>query len=399
MSQQSTTTETKQKWGAYICPSCNSVFRLITSSNAQASRCPNCADYLHITPRSESTPAQWNPNQQLLSKQSQHLSDTTPHSTDPTNKTKGPRRRKQKKKNNHTSTQWDSAQEQPSSSRSTSAKPWIIVFFLSLLSIASPLFLLAKKNEINKIHTQLSNPTNFRKITSSEFNSSVGLNKSIEESKTQNIRAINESTELCTQAVTLFLEASTIDDMLPLIHDRERLEPLIRRYYKKNSYKKRGFKEILIKQGSRISGNFYTFRVVTSDYKTDSIVCVDQGNDTFLVDWESWIGYGDLTQAELRKQKPTRPTAIRALVKKTNYYNFQFSDDSQWQAYQISTKDSDDILYGYVLSSSAAHLELASFVSEKKVTALQLKIRYPKANKRASQVIIDSVISNGWVKK
>jgi len=88
---------------------------------------------------------------------------------------------------------------------------------------------------------------------------------------------------------------------------------------------------------------------------------------------------------------------MRVIIQNTEYYNFQFSDDSVWQSYQIKTKNSDDVLYGYVKKGSGPHLELQAKLNEVKKASMRVEISYPSRNKQPYQVLINSILDNGWV--
>jgi hypothetical protein len=80
----------------------------------------------------------------------------------------------------------------------------------------------------------------------------------------------------------------------------------------------------------------------------------------------------------------------------TNYYNFDFSDEAKWKSYTLLSHDEKYQIYGYV--------ELGSPIATAIGEALEpgdrfftLSLKFPENAESNNQVIIERVISNGWV--
>ena len=98
-------------------------------------------------------------------------------------------------------------------------------------------------------------------------------------------------------------------------------------------------------------------------------------------------------------KKPTQPVEVRVTVTMESYYNYDFpnSSENEWQSYRLEFPGENQVLYGYLPRSSALNLSMVSAL-DRSPMLMTLKIRYRDASSHASQVLIDSIVAEGWVK-
>ena len=107
------------------------------------------------------------------------------------------------------------------------------------------------------------------------------------------------------------------------------------------------------------------------------------------------MGYSEIPLQEFADQKVQRATLVRVVVEKDHYFNFDFSDSSQWECYRILKDTDDPVLFGYLSADSPLREKLAS-AANKKATFI-LKIQYPENLRSDNQVLIVDVVYEGWV--
>jgi hypothetical protein len=134
--------------------------------------------------------------------------------------------------------------------------------------------------------------------------------------------------------------------------------------------------------------------VRTSDFKDRNMV-VEKTGDGFKVDWESWVGWSEMSWKQLREIRPTEPKLFRVFAKQGKYYNFVFSDDTEWRCYQLDSPDRKNSIFGYVKRGSKLDMELAKVGNVP--IAMTLMIRFPQNAPADNQVFIDSMVADGWV--
>jgi hypothetical protein len=70
------------------------------------------------------------------------------------------------------------------------------------------------------------------------------------------------------------------------------------------------------------------------------------------LDWESLVGYGDRTWAQLRASRATEKIVVRALARLDDYYNFEFADERRYLSLRLHSPDREDYVNGYLLRDS-----------------------------------------------
>ncbi len=135
---------------------------------------------------------------------------------------------------------------------------------------------------------------------------------------------------------------------------------------------------------------YYAIGVTLVDMRTAyAVVAIEE--DHFLVDWESFVGYSEMSLSKFMEEKPGSATLFRVRAKPDDYYNFNFTA-KQYQCLRLTNMEQTTVIYGYVMKGSGL---LSSLQSGKEFFTLRL--RYPEKSKSANQVIIDEVITSGWV--
>lgn len=195
--------------------------------------------------------------------------------------------------------------------------------------------------------------------------------------------------------VEAFLGAKTVNELLETVRDRERLEPSIRRYYAE------GYAPVPVRQIApdgqlQTTGGLFSVLVELPDFSRKPIALAREG-DGFLVDWESWVGYSEMRWDEFMRRRPTEPALFRVKTQQLDYYNFDFSDDKNWQSFRLESPDGEHTLYAYVPRYSAMVQELKPLNPKVVTSTHTLRLRYAEGASRPDQVLVEEVIASGWV--
>jgi hypothetical protein len=99
---------------------------------------------------------------------------------------------------------------------------------------------------------------------------------------------------------------------------------------------------------------------------------------------------------DLKKSRPTKPVLLRVVVSDVSYYNFDFTDEARWSSYRLESSDGEQSLYAYVPRAGVLDARLKSLdgVKERLFT---VKAHYPEDAPSESQVIIDEIMTDGWL--
>ena len=80
----------------------------------------------------------------------------------------------------------------------------------------------------------------------------------------------------------------------------------------------------------------------------------------------------------------------------TNYYNFDFSDESKWRSHTLLSADDKHRMYGYVELGSLIEDDIPAFTEETDRFFI-LSLKFPENSQSNNQVIIERVIASGWI--
>ncbi len=162
---------------------------------------------------------------------------------------------------------------------------------------------------------------------------------------------VNASSVLseASQLIQKYNETPNWQDRLKYVFEPERVRGLMEDYYEQQN----GVDPVIgapIDQGRfRINGTevvVLTYRGARTDGKLE-IALRRAGGDRLLIDWESFVGYGERTFAELTRSRPTEPVLIRALVELDDYYNFEFNDETKFISLKLSSPDGASYVNAY----------------------------------------------------
>lgn len=152
-----------------------------------------------------------------------------------------------------------------------------------------------------------------------------------------------------TQIIQKYNQTPSWQDRLRYVFEPESVRLLMEDFYETQN----GVDPVigaLMEQGRfRIDGVeivLLTYRGARNDGKVE-IALRRASGDRLLIDWESFVGYGEKSFDELIGSRPTAPVLIRGLVNLDDYYNFEFSDSRKLISLKISSPDGTSFINAY----------------------------------------------------
>ena len=195
-----------------------------------------------------------------------------------------------------------------------------------------------------------------------------------------------------------FLHAKSAAELRPLIRDPERVIPLMDAYYAEQHPFAPADIRAMPDQGNLfVYKHFVVVSLETKGFH-NFYVTLEKGPEGYLVDWESYIGYGEMSLSTFRMQKPTSPVLMRFDLKPVHYYNLDFEGrEDAYQSYQLNPVDDSPSLYGYVRRHSPEHDKITAALLQVGNSPCVLKIRYPENSTQGDQVEISEFVQKGYV--
>ena len=193
-----------------------------------------------------------------------------------------------------------------------------------------------------------------------------------------------------------FFAAENVEEMSRWVRNRERVLPLMKGYYARpgHEFRPEVCRTIGEDEGAFVEGAMAAILVTLGDFSQRQIA-LQKTEDGFLVDWESWVGYSEMSWEEFKQRKPTRPLVFRVRMRRETYFNFGFSDDSKWLCFRMLSPEGD-LLWGYAAEDTAS-AKLVTWDTGDREELATVLLRFPENASRADQAVIDDFVVSGWV--
>lgn len=211
-----------------------------------------------------------------------------------------------------------------------------------------------------------------------------------------------ESSEISAQFITRaeeiagkFLSAQSVEELRDLVRDPNITIPRIMKLHPDGKIDMGGLDAFNTTDEFMKSGEFITVTVRTKNYDERTMIFAETA-DGIRIDWESWVGWCEMGWEEFMTTKPTTGTLFRVKLNKTHYYNFNFSDESKWKSYALFSHDENNRMYGYVEQGSQTALDLGD-AADPGDRYFILSLKFPNNADSNNQVIIERIISKGWI--
>jgi DNA-directed RNA polymerase subunit RPC12/RpoP len=415
-------TPAQRRWNPYICQDCRAIFRVPSDYEGTGVVCPKCDRMMRLPKPGEVVADEANfgtmhavtadsdvsvstaPESTLWDSTDPHFADPPPHENRevaPSSISPAPsitesitrkgepmrRRKKHRRKSDADANEWQDHSERRGHDLSSESSRWVIggviaLGFALLLLVASLATHLGPKKvvaPIKPVVIELPNITHANPV----FDRTKYLTE---------ISAIES-------VIRKFLQARTPDEMLLHVRQTPHIKDRVLAYYQKHSFQMPGFSKIDDESVDlSTDGKMFTASVVTNVFSKTGIAVLEEDHG-YLVDWESWVGWSEMSFEELMKEKPTTPVELRVSVESENYYNFDFppEDERLWQSYRLVAPDGVLFLHGYVKKASDLDNDLR-LSPDQTVKNVILRIKYPEKSTNQKQVLIDSIVADGWLK-
>jgi hypothetical protein len=120
----------------------------------------------------------------------------------------------------------------------------------------------------------------------------------------------------------------------------------------------------------------------------------------WLLDWESFVGYGDMGWQAFLAEEPEYPVRMRVLLTPDDYFNFAYADPEKFACFGLRDPEGTKSCWAYCEKGSPTHRQLADavFFARERGTAITeaiLLLSFKPEGKGRSQVWIEEFIDSG----
>ena len=209
------------------------------------------------------------------------------------------------------------------------------------------------------------------------------------------------------QTLKDFFKASSVEALVPLVRQADRVAPLMRLHYKDQPLIVSHLKSVTKLEPLTLDdyANFWTASVELADRSTRDVIIEITDDGQAFIDWETLVCYQPMNWDDFIAQRPAdAPMDFRVFVEPDNYFNYEFGEFNRWTCFRLTAHGSEENLYGYVkVGGSAVEKTLAQDIQRQidhnggKKAVMILRIRRSPGQKSPNGVIIEKLVSPHWL--
>jgi hypothetical protein len=209
-----------------------------------------------------------------------------------------------------------------------------------------------------------------------------------------------KATAVARRAMT----ATTVEELLPVLHHPEVGEAVIHRYYATEESLPLGSdldEAYVIPPSEGYRENVVAFPFLDAAKRARAFVVVEKP-EGMKVDWPSLVGLGQMSIKEYIRRAPDEVVVLRARARLGHYYNDYFGDSAKWLSVRLSNVTDDVVIHGYYDRSRPAAAWIEQRLPNPEINPGQpdepvtLVLKQPAGNFRSDQARIVSLVSTTW---
>lgn len=384
-------TNSMNRWVPFRCPDCSGIFRVRSQDRGRVGHCPSCRAIVRLDGAGELPEraaalelTKEEAREELLAKVGMAVPKEEDEASVPME------RRRRYAGESKAALEWEEEGEVRKKQGSGAGWLWVVAACLAV-AIGAGLFLVKGQASDKKV----SSKGNAQQFLDEVMKNAGTRGEAVSDFRVEDFYE-NFDRVAITEVVKGFLTSQTVEERLQWVSDAERVRPLMEQYYGGDAIEAEGFETLDWAQVSYRKGLMVT-TVQTGDFSLSPIAILMTEENQFVVDWESWSGYGEKSPEEMKKEKPKEPIMLRVLISPGRHYYYDFKDDKQWRAYRLEFRTSDEVFLGYVRRGSELEGRLPELRNELERSAVRVKVVYPPDAKSGDQVEIVDFVGNGWL--
>ena len=197
-----------------------------------------------------------------------------------------------------------------------------------------------------------------------------------------------------------FWQATTWKDKLPFVHDAARVGPQMQAYYE-IQHKADPVAGTAARQAHFMLNNTEVLLVSYGSPRPGGsveVAMLAQPDGRFLIDWESYVGAGEIAWPDLKKTRPTEPRLLRLFAQRDDYYNYEFADAAKFHSLHLTSPDGLYFIYGFVEKGTPLGTTIANLLEAARGRApLTLRVEFPAQAQSDHCLKIVGIVANRWL--
>ena len=213
---------------------------------------------------------------------------------------------------------------------------------------------------------------------------------------------IQHSIERMERTAKAFCEATSIEEMLPLVRHPATVRPLMEQFYAHHPLQPLSFKSIKTFQGAGLdsTSDFWAFSVELENGTIKNMLLEQEPSGNTRVDWETVVTYQPMDWDEYARQRPLGTAMdFRVYVNEDHFFSHEFADAQRWVSFRLTTLGGVETLFGYAPKGSEVATQLQAMIQRDGTShpPAILRLGLPPGLQSRRGVIIEKIMSPRWV--
>jgi hypothetical protein len=217
---------------------------------------------------------------------------------------------------------------------------------------------------------------------------------------------LRERIDAAVEVARQYLSAQTPDDLLPLIENRDALEPQLRAYYSEGEGRQLfPLPDFTIAPTDRHIW-VEDLKAAVISYETPgqvprALALRQHPDGRWLVDWPSAAAIGEVPLTEFRTRRDTTPRFFRVLANRDDFFNRTFANEREWVCLRLSDPLGNHQIFAYARRDTpvAEKVLQAAIARKPGQSPVMLRLRFPSDTATDNQVEITEFLGLGWLTK
>lgn len=199
-----------------------------------------------------------------------------------------------------------------------------------------------------------------------------------------------------------YFNVTTVEALAGIVRHRDRVEPLLRDYYKDKPVFSAKLKSIKVMQPLTLDnrGNFWMASVILENGMTRNMIIEIDEDGRPLMDWETLVCHQPMSWDEFVTRRPTGTSMdFRVYVERDSFYSHEFADSDQWTSFRLTALDSEETLFGYAHAGSDESKAIEQLIRQNPAgrATLILRLSIPEGLASRRGAVIEKLINSRWL--
>ena len=205
--------------------------------------------------------------------------------------------------------------------------------------------------------------------------------------------------EAANKVVQSFLKASNWTDKVPLVHNPARARLLLQIYYETQKNKDPECGAYIRSDRYRISGQELLAMAYAGSSKDSEVTInmVKEADASYSIDWESFVGWGEMTFADFKNARPATAKLMRVNARIDDNYKGEFSDPASYVVFELISPDGLSALHGFSDKHSPLTESLLRSAAGDGLTKLTLSLQFPADAQSNDSARIAGLVADRWL--